>query len=128
MAVNSKVLKLLCTSLVLSLVSCAQRGLVTRGKVVMKISGEESHVNLGDGVVREGDKVAILREECPESLVGKNIPAVKATHCQTVKRGEGMVTRVLNDKYSIISTQGVSIREGDIVELNESAPSASSDE
>lgn len=96
--------------------SCVPQSVVARGSVVMKISDHESHVNLGKNLVKVGDKLNILHEECPGSVVGKGMPAIEATHCEVKQKAEGVVKKVLNDEYSVVSTHGP-VHEGDIVEL-----------
>lgn len=99
-----------------ALVGCVPQSSIARGTIIMKVTHEESHIDLGEGVVHVGDNVTVLREECPDSLVGKSIAAVRAAHCTIREIGEGTVTEMLGNGYSRITTNRTA-QEGDIVEL-----------
>lgn len=103
--------KILILSLgVFSLAGCATHSLM-RGSVAMKVSDTEAHVCLGDKEVKVGDKVNIYKSECTQSA------GSKGTNCVKVKAGEGSVTQLLNEHYSVIKfDKGVEFKEGTIVE------------
>lgn len=82
--------------------ACAHSNM--RGSVAMKTAPGEAHVCLGNGEVAVGDKVAIFQNVCQ----GKT--------CTKTKVGEGQVTEILNDHYSVVKASGVSLEEGYIVE------------
>ncbi len=71
----------------------------------MKVSDTEAHVCLGDGEVKPGDKVTLFRNDC----LGKG-------GCKKVPAGEGVVSRLLNEHYSVVEVTKGSFQEGTIVE------------
>ena len=75
-----------------------------RGSVAMKTKPDEAHVCLGKGDVKTGDKVTIFKNEC------------QGRSCTKTKVGEGEVTEILNEHYSVVKAPGVSFEEGYIVE------------
>lgn len=84
----------------------------------MKVSEDEAHVCLGRGEVEEGDKVALFRNDCSRGKspgFGKGTTAFRS--CEKIKIGEGTVTKVLNEHYSVVKiSPGVRFEEGTIVE------------
>jgi ketosteroid isomerase-like protein len=79
-----------------------------RGSVVAKVD-QEAYVCLGDNAVREGDAVALYRNSCT--------PAVRGPVCQRQIKGEGTVTKVLNEHFSVVTfPASMTFGEGDTVE------------
>jgi hypothetical protein len=86
-----------------------------RGSVVMKVNDKQAHVCLGDGEVKEGDRVALYKNDCQPR------PRFAArgsySSCQKVLVGKGTVTKVLNEHYSEVEVDpGVPFEEGTTVE------------
>ena len=85
----------------------------------MKVSDTEGHVCMGHNGLKAGDKVSLFKNVC---TTGKGSPRVDpgvAGGCQKVKIGDGEITRVLNDHYSVMQVaSGVSFAEGTVVERN----------
>ncbi|MBY0517513.1 MAG: hypothetical protein K2P81_11420 [Bacteriovoracaceae bacterium] len=89
-----------------------------RGGVAMKVSDSEAHVCLGNGEVKEGDKVTAFYNDCQNITAGggRNSGAYGAP-CVKTKLGEGKITKVLNDHYSVVEfDEGVKFTEGTFVE------------
>jgi hypothetical protein len=87
-----------------------------RGSVVMKVDEGEAHVCMGVGEVREGDRVAIYRNDCArtQKLAART---GKYELCRRVKVGEGRVVETLNEHYSVLKVDpGVQFQEGMTVE------------
>jgi len=105
---------LLATSMILT--GCAHN--MMRGSVAMKTSADEAHVCLGNGEVKQGDRVALYENICTNegrSSGGKN-GGEKPT-CKKTFLGNGIVEELLNEHYSVIKVdQGVAFKEGTIVE------------
>jgi len=96
----------------IGLSGCAHSAM--RGSVAMKTGPQEAHVCLGDKEVKPGDRVNLFENRC------KDIGGAKSggrSICQKVKVGEGWVTELLNEHYSVIKTEpNVAFSEGTIVE------------
>jgi hypothetical protein len=94
-----------------TLAGCAHGNM--RGSVAMKASEDEAHVCLGDNEVKPGDKVALFSSVCAaRGRAQESGPA-----CEKKYLGDGQVTRILNQHYSVIKVaQGVKFDEGTIVE------------
>ncbi len=96
---------------------CASHGTM-RGGVAMKVSEREAHVCLGDGEVKEGDKVTAFFNDCQARDAGgsKNGGAY-GTPCVKTKLGTGTITKILNSHYSVVEfDEGVKVTEGTFVE------------
>ena len=87
-----------------------------RGSVAMKVSDTEAHIDLGDGEVKTGDRIALFKNECkPSTLIQRGVD--NDPSCEKVRIGEGTVLKTLNRDYSVVKVQpGVSFEEGTIVE------------
>ena len=84
-----------------------------RGTVAMKVDPDEAHVCLGKDEVKVGDRVALFTQQCEPSLKEKG----GGGKCKKIKVGEGRVTELLNEHYSVIKTEpGVQFQEGTVVE------------
>jgi hypothetical protein len=97
------------------LTGCAHK--MMRGSVAMKTSADEAHVCLGNGEVKQGDRVALYDNICTNEgrISGKN-GGEKPT-CRKAFLGNGIVEELLNEHYSLIKVdQGVAFKEGAIVE------------
>lgn len=70
---------------------------------------------MGAGEVVPGDRVALYKNECRRpARVGKSVPPIS---CEKIKVGEGRVSRIINEHYSVIQVEpGVAFDEGTIVE------------
>ena len=89
-----------------------------RGGVAMKVSDSEAHVCLGNGEVKEGDKVTAFYNDCQNRSggSGRNSGAYGAP-CVKTKLGEGKITKILNEHYSVVQfEEGVKFTEGTFVE------------
>lgn len=83
-----------------------------RGSVAMKVSDTEAHVCMDNDEVKPGDKVILFRNKCPGSVRGRN-----GAICQKERLGEGVVTQILNEHYSVVQfDKGVEFGEGSFVE------------
>ncbi len=88
-----------------------------RGTVAMKVNPGEAHVVLGVHEVKVGDRVAFFKNQCKKPLGGVHQGVHNDPVCERVKIGEGRVTRVINESYSVVHVDpGVEISEGMIVE------------
>lgn len=97
--------------------ACASHSTM-RGGVAMKVSEREAHVCLGDGEVKEGDKVEAFYNDCQDRIVDgtKNVVPY-GVPCVKKKLGEGVVTKILNEHYSVVEfDEGVKFTEGTFVE------------
>jgi hypothetical protein len=80
---------------------------VRRGSVAMKIDERTAHVCMGEGEVKEGDKVTLYYNQCP----------LRGNRCTKKVKGEGVVTEVLNEHYSVVQfAPGAEFVEGSFVE------------
>jgi hypothetical protein len=96
----------------LALAGCAHSTM--RGSVAMKVSNEEAHVCMGDKDVKAGDKVVLFKNVCVSPRAAQ---AATDAGCRKEKLGEGEVTRLLNEHYSVVKVNpGVTFEEGTIVE------------
>lgn len=87
-----------------------------RGSVVMKVNDTQAHVCMGDKEVAMGDRVDLVRHECATSG-GSARSGVSSDRCKRVVVGQGQVTQVLNEHYSIVDfPAGVPFKEGDSIE------------
>jgi len=84
-----------------------------RGSVVMKVSETQAHVCMGDKEVAVGDQVQLVRNDC--AATGGKVSV--SERCKRVVVGQGQVTQVLNEHYSIVDfPSGMQFKEGDSVE------------
>lgn len=85
---------------------------IMRGSVAMKSSENEAHVCLGNKEAKIGNRVAAFRNDCTTKGGGK------ASTCKRVNLGEGTVTELLNEHYSVVRfDSGVAFDEGTYVEI-----------
>ena len=85
-----------------------------RGTVAMKISDQEAHVCMGENEVKAEDKVVLYKNVC-KTRANKQDPVFM--RCEKVRIGDGLVTKTLNEHYSVIRVNaGVPFEEGTIVE------------
>jgi hypothetical protein len=99
----------------LALSGCAHN--LMRGSVVMKVDEDEGYVCLGENEVKEGDRVALFKSECIPAGTSRNSTPYGAP-CKKIKIGEGELTKLLNEHYSVIKTApNVALEEGTIVEV-----------
>lgn len=94
-----------------ALVSCTHQS-VNRGAVALKVGPREAHVLFAKDEVKVGDKVMAFFNDCQISRVGvKDVPCVKS------QLGQGTVTKILNENYSlVVFNAGVNLREATFVE------------
>jgi hypothetical protein len=99
----------------MALSGCAHN--LKRGSVVMKIDEDEGYVCLGENEVKEGDKVALFKSECTPAGTSRTSSAYVAP-CKKIKIGEGEITKLLNEHYSVVMTApNITMEEGTIVEV-----------
>jgi len=80
-----------------------------RGSVVMKTDPTTAHVCLGKGEVEVNDSVRLYKNVCT--------PSGKRTVCQKQAVGDGKVTELINDHYSVVTfPAGTTLEEGFTVE------------
>lgn len=90
----------------LVLTACAAQH--SRGTVAMKITDTQAHVCVGKEAVHPGTSLEVLRNVC-------NGP--KQT-CKLTHVGQGSVTAVLNEHYSVAEfPAAIKVREGDLIEV-----------
>ena len=95
--------------MVLALTGCAHSQM--RGNVAMKISEDEAHICLGSEQVKVGDKIELYRNQCNHSKLAE------VNSCKMVELGEGEITKVLNEHYSVMKVNsGVKFEEGTLVQ------------
>ena len=98
----------------ISLFGCAH-GLM-RGSVAMKTSENEAHVCLGNEEAKVGERVTAYRNDCPtkgSARLGND----GGGSCRKVKLGEGTITELLNEHYSVVRfDSNVAFNEGTFVE------------
>lgn len=100
--------------LITLVVSCAHKAM--RGGVAMKVSDTEAHVCLGEGEVKEGDRVNAFYNDCQSQGSGGKDGAY-GVPCVKTRLGTGIVTKILNDHYSVVEfEEGVKFSEGTFVE------------
>jgi hypothetical protein len=88
-----------------------------RATVAMKISPTEAHVGLGSSETSVGDRVAFFKNKCTRPLGGVHQGAHNDPVCDKVKTGDGVITRVLGEQYSIVkANSGAEFDEGTVVE------------
>ena len=93
----------------LTLAGCAHG--VMRGSVAMKTSKNEAHVCLGKGDVKVGDSVRLYTNRCSAAA------REGADVCEMKFLGNGKVTKILNEHYSVVAfDEGVKFEEGTFVE------------
>lgn len=98
--------------------SCATHSTM-RGGVAMKVSDNQAHVCLGEGEVKEGDKVIAFYNDCQNRDLGggSNRGGAYGSPCVKTKLGTGKITKVLNTHYSVVEfDEGVKFTEGTFVE------------
>lgn len=83
------------------------------GAVVMKINGNEAHISMASGSMSVGDRVGLFQTECRPQVN----PRRTQTVCRTVKVGEGTVSEILDENYSVILVDpGAKLSESAMVE------------
>lgn len=99
-----------------ALSSCAHT--MMRGSVAMKVSDQEGYVCLGENEVKQGDKVALFRSDCTPVGTSNRAASPYGPACKKIKVGEGEITQLLNEHYSVVKTSpSVALQEGLIVEV-----------
>jgi hypothetical protein len=93
-----------CAALLLT--ACAAQH--SRGTVAMKITDTQAHVCVGKESVTPGTRLEVLRNVCE---------GPKQT-CKLTHVGQGSVTDVLNEHYSVAEfPAAIRVREGDLIEV-----------
>lgn len=86
-----------------------------RGSVAMKVSDGEAHICMGHHEVKAGDHITLYKNLCPTAQKKFDVGA----SCTKQKIGDGLITRILNEHYSVAKIDsGVPFEEGTIVEKN----------
>ena len=103
---------------ILLLAGCAVSS-ATRGTVAMKIDDKQAHICLGKGEVAVGDKITLSRNMCDDSpRVHVKSAGGQTRSCRLEAIGEGEVTEVLNNRYSVAKISAdCPFEEEDLVEL-----------
>ncbi len=107
--------KLILTTLAFSglmITGCAHSAM--KGSVAMKVSESEAHVCLDQAKV--GDRLTLFKNNCPVrgTTMGSSD---NSGMCEKVRVGQGTVTQILNQHYSVLKADaGVAIEEGNFVE------------
>ena len=102
----------LSTFMIFLLSSCAHKFM--RGTVAMKLDKKTAHVCLGDNAVKVGDKLNFIEHQCNDD----NTTGVYFS-CSSKKIGEGVVSKIINEHYSEVKTNGkFKFSEGDLVQRN----------
>ena len=99
----------------LILTGCAH-GLM-RGSVAMKVSDTEAHVCMDSSEAKVGDRVTLFKNACTSAKGGLRSGLGDSRSCEKVQLGQGTVTEILNQHYSVVKFDpGVSFEEGSFVE------------
>lgn len=94
------------TCAILILTGCTAQH--SRGTVAMKITDTQAHVCVGNEFVHTGTSLEVLRNVCD---------GPKQT-CKLTHVGQGTVTEVLNEHYSVAEfPAAIKVREGDLIEV-----------
>jgi hypothetical protein len=102
----------------LPLVAAACMPVSTRGVVAMKVDESIVHLCLGSGETEKGDKLVVYRNDCRTGTAKSKLSIPTTPPCVKRVIGEGVVTEVLNEHYSVARLRtSTSVREGDVVEL-----------
>lgn len=113
MFLNKMFLPLAVTALMLT--GCAH-GLM-RGSVAMKVSDTEAHVCMDKTEAKVGDRVTLFKNACTGSSGGIRTGLGAPRSCEKVQLGQGTVTEILNNHYSVVKFDaGVPFEEGTFVE------------
>ena len=75
-------------------------------KVKMKVDSQTAHVNLGSDVVKVGDTVKLYKNECEAFRGIIDSSQGDTVHCDVEYLGSGVVSRLFNNEYSEIKTDG----------------------
>lgn len=90
---------------------CATGHAGMRGSVVMKINPTKAHVCLGRGEVAVNDRVRLYKNNCKTTSDGRR------TICSKETIGDGTVTELLDDHYSVVTfPAGTPFDEGNTIE------------
>jgi hypothetical protein len=96
-----------------TLVGCSHG--MMRGSVAMKTGENEAHVCLGDKEVKVGDRLSAYVNHCTGKVGGPVTGGAQS--CEKKLIGEGTVTELLNQHYSVVKfDEGVKFAEGTLVE------------
>ena len=110
-----RILFLPLAALALMLAGCAH-GLM-RGSVAMKVSDTEAHVCMDNTEAKVGDRVTLYKNNCPTKGGGARSGLGAGGRCEKVELGQGSVTEILNQHYSVVKFDpGVPFEEGTFVE------------
>lgn len=97
----------------LFVVGCAHQGM--RGTIAMKVSDDEAHVCVNKDEVKVGERVAVYANNCKRA--GRPTLDSGDLLCEKVRKGEGTVTGILNEHYSVVKFDpGVEFSEGSFIE------------
>lgn len=100
--------------LITGLAGCASHSMM-RGSVAMKISESEAHVCMGNNEVKVGDKVNVFKNNCNKDFSSET--STYKTSCKKELVGQGEVTSLVNEHYSVVKFEkGVKFEEGTVIE------------
>ena len=99
----------------LILTGCAH-GLMM-GSVAMKVSDDEAHVCMDTAHTKVGDRLELFKNICKSPKGGLRSGLGDVASCTKTQLGEGTVTKILNEHYSVVKfDSGVAFEEGTFVE------------
>ena len=108
---------LMVTTLAILLTSCAHNFM--RGTVAMKTDKKTAHVCLGNNDVKLGDKIDFYSNQCTGYTDGgrRDERGGDTRECKMKILGTGTVTKLLNNHYSEVKTDGsFKLSEGTLVQ------------
>jgi hypothetical protein len=108
--------RLLVLSFPIILLSCASNNhKYMRGTVAMKLDNKTAHVCLGDNEVKKGETVTFYLNKCKLTDLDDRMGSSSICHLENI--GTGIVKKILNNHYSIITTSGnFNFNEGTLVQ------------
>ena len=103
--------------LLLGIIGCASsKHSSMRGTVALKASESKAFVCLGEDSVKVGDEIIFYSNECSNYGIGE----YSDIQCKMSKVGSGTVSKLLNNHYSEVKTNGnFKFKEGTLVERAE---------
>jgi hypothetical protein len=85
-----------------------------RGSVTSTMNEQEGQVRLGRNEVKSGDRVALYDNDCSRSTL-ESLSSAYEPPCRRVKVGEGQITQVLDERYSVVKADpGITLKKGAI--------------
>lgn len=96
------------------LIGCAtNKHASMRGTVALKAGNSKAFICLGEDSVKVGDEIIFYENKCTNYGAGE----YNDVRCSMKKLGEGNVSKLLNNHYSEVTTEGdFEFKEGTLVE------------